>query len=101
MISKRGKKLLGTAKWCTLKALEKSSLTNRELEPHVLTMINGRRSRKEGRIIHETKPIHALAFILAFEELEREKQICIDRHGLPVCMTDNETVFKLAVKEGL
>lgn len=73
---------------------------SRQLESYVVYAINWR-VKRNWSMVHETKPLHTLAFILAFEELEREKQISIDRHGLPVCMIDNETVFKLTVKEGL
>jgi len=67
-----------------------------ELEEHVLNFINERQNR-EGIPVHETKPIHGLAFILAYKELEADNQIKISRpYDVPFPMTDAETVFSLA-----
>jgi len=72
----------------------------RQLESYVVYAINWR-VKRDWSTVHETKPIHQLAFLLGFEELERENKISVNRHGLPVCMIDDETVFKLTEKEGL
>lgn len=66
-----------------------------DLMPHVLDII-GTRENKKGEVVHETKPIHTLAFILAVKEMEKEGVIQIDRGNVPFPMTDLKTCFSLA-----
>jgi len=66
-----------------------------ELEPYVLSVIN-MKLKKDETIQHETKPIHALAFIMAYKELEAEDRIKINRSvDVHFPMTDYKTLFSL------
>ena len=65
-----------------------------ELERYVMSILN-MKELKDGTIVHRTKPIHSLAFILAHEELESTEEIKIQRRGIPYPMTDFETIFSL------
>jgi len=75
-----------------------------KLERNVLAKINVKHDRfgkviyhKETfRPIRETKPVHRLAFVVAYKRLEKEGKIEILRpQGIPFPMTDNETTFKI------
>jgi len=66
-----------------------------ELERAVTDIISIR-ERKDGTIIHDSKPIHHLAFILAYKELESTNEIIIQRpSNIPFPMTDFRTVFSI------
>lgn len=74
---------------------EHGACSQRELEGYVASILNIVETKKEG-IRHRTKPIHGLAFIIAYKELESERQIKIRRPlGVPFPMTDFETSFAL------
>lgn len=67
-----------------------------ELEKYVLSILNIK--ERKGVIIHETKPIHRIAFIMAYKELEAEGAVKIDRPlKVPFPMTDFETHFSFSV----
>ena len=71
----------------------------KELEGYVLNLLN-RRETREGRVIHETKPIHVLAFVVAHKRLEMEQRIKIKRSSsLPFPVTDFKSVFVLVEGE--
>ena len=54
------------------------------------------KEKKDGTITHEIKPIHMLAFILAYKKLETEGKITIQRpKDVPYPMTDYETLFSI------
>jgi len=75
------------------------STSRRELEPIVLSCINVR-TKRNGTIIHKTLPIHGLAFIMAYKELENENKIKLTRpKDVPFPATDFETVFAISVSE--
>ena len=64
-----------------------------ELEPYVLSVIDTKRNKDED-LIHDTQPIHRLAFIMAFKDLEKNGRIKIARpDGVPFPMTDYKTLF--------
>lgn len=74
---------------------QNKSCTCLELEKYVINKLN-RKIMRDGRIVHRTKPIHSLSFILAYKELESEEQIRIIRSvGVPFPMTDFETLFSI------
>lgn len=79
-----------------LKYLRDNGLSKRlELERYVINILNIK-ERRDGTILHRTKPIHGLAFILAYKELESMDQIEIQRPtGVPFPMTDFETLFSV------
>lgn len=93
--------MIRKAKRAVLKFLaENESCRRLELEKYVINKLN-RKMLRDGRIIHRTKPIHSLAFILAYKELESSEEIKIDRRsGIPYPMTDFETLFSRAHKWG-
>jgi len=94
-MSSRLKKLVSSAKYFIIRCLRADGVTQRsQLEPYVISGIN-RIEKRDGTVKHVTKPIHYLAFILAYKELENEHQIKITRKGIPFPMTDNETIFAL------
>jgi len=76
----------------------------RKLQAQVMPKINARydrlgrviRDRKTGGVKHETKPVHRLAFVLAYKNLERRNAIKIQRPpDIPFPMTDDKTLFSL------
>jgi hypothetical protein len=78
-----------------LRTLADASLLGRELQSRVLSIINIKENR-DGEIEHQTKPIHMLAFIIAYKQLEQTNQITILRSsGVPFPMTDFETTFAI------
>ena len=72
-----------------------SGCTREKLMPHVLDIL-GTHENKGGEVVHEIKPIHTLAFILAAKELEKEGVIRIERFEVPFPMLDNKSQFSLA-----
>jgi hypothetical protein len=75
---------------------DKELCDRKELEAHVLSLLNVRVTRL-GHIAHNVKPIYVLAFVLAFSELEREGEIKIKRpEGVPHPFTDFLTIAKKA-----
>jgi hypothetical protein len=65
-----------------------------KLEAYIISSINLENTR--NGIEHRTRPVHRLAFILAFKELESQAEIEIQRPlTVPFPMTDNETMFSL------
>jgi len=69
--------------------------TREKLMPHVLDIL-GTHENKEGEVVHEIKPIHTLAFILAVKELEKEGVIRIERFEAPFPMLNSKSQFSLA-----
>ena len=65
----------------------------KELMEHALNTINS--YEYHGYTEHETKPIHTLAWLLAFKELEREGVIRVERYNIPFPMVDNKSQFYL------
>jgi len=65
----------------------------KELMEHALDAINSYESH--GYTEHKTKPIHTLAWILAFKELELEGVIRVERYDIPFPMVDNKSQFYL------
>jgi hypothetical protein len=64
-----------------------------ELEKTVIGIISMRKNR-DGTVIHDPKPIHCLAFIQAYKELEEIGDITIKRPSdIPFPMTDFRTIF--------
>lgn len=95
MPTKQLKKLIQYGRDLILRYLSKrDSMLSQELEKYVISWLNAHTNR-EGDVVHMTKPIHVLAFIMAFEELEQEGAVKVNRHGLPLSMIDNETTFEL------
>lgn len=84
-------KLVSKAKDCMLEHLKTGSALNPELEQHVLSIINVKKKTKQ----HVTEPVHILAYILAYKELEAEGKIKIERGNVPFPTTDFGTVFAL------
>lgn len=69
--------------------------SGKDLMSSVLSIIDVK-EKKDGEIEHIPKPIHMLAFIIAYKELEREGQIIISRSAnTPFPMTDYKTTFTL------
>ena len=66
----------------------------KELMNHVLNSINLRKNRRDD-VIHVTKPLHVLAWLIAFKELERESVIRVERYDVPFPMVDNKSQFYL------
>ena len=71
-----------------------SDCTSKELTPHIIDCISIK-ANKEGKIERNPQPIHTLAFLIAFKELEREGVIKIDRGAIPFPMTDFKSRFSL------
>ena len=65
-----------------------------ELYLHVLNSINLKRNRRNDTV-HDTKPIHTLAFLIAFKELEKEGIIQVDRKDLEFPLIDARSRFSL------
>lgn len=64
-----------------------------ELDDYVFNRLN-MTEKKDGTVLHQTKPIHNLAVILAYKQLEAEGKIKIERPSdVPFPMTDNNTLF--------
>ena len=92
---KKLRRLTSSAKYWLLKYLRENSIVQRlTLEPYVLSRINITQKRDET-MVHRTKPIHSVAFILAYKELEAQGEIEIKRGSIPFPMTDFETTFTL------
>ncbi len=88
-------RLVSSAKSAILHRLWNASRTvRRQLEEYVLERISSREKR-DGTITHTTKPIHSLAFILAYKKLESDGEIEIRRGNIPFPMTDSESMFIL------
>jgi hypothetical protein len=69
----------------------------RDLEAYVQSILDVY-IKKDGTVLHSPKPIHKLAIILAYKELEREEQIEIHRVlGTPYPATDFKSTFTLCV----
>jgi len=90
--------LTDNAKTAILECLRKSSgpCKRLELEEYVISLINCK-VKQDGEITHWTKPVHHLAFILAYKQLESEGLIDIQRSGIPFPMTDSETIISLGI----
>jgi len=74
---------------------EKTSSKRPPLERHILDVLSFK-EKKDGTISHEYKPIHDLAFVLAYKNLEVEDKIKIERPtNVPYSMTNFETLFSL------
>lgn len=88
--------LIRKAKRYVLNYLKDNGSSKRlELEKYVMDILN-LRELKDGTIVHRNKPIHGLAFIIAYKELEFENQIRIQRSAtVPFPMTASETLFSL------
>ena len=66
----------------------------RELMNHVLGVIDLHENRSNSEV-HQTKPIHTLAWLIAFKEMEKEGVIRVERHDLPFPMVDDRSLFYL------
>jgi len=87
--------LVMTAKDEILILLSSGPINDRVLMPKVVSSINWRETR-ELEIVHETKPVHISAYILAYKQLEEEHKIQITRPAdVPFPMTDFMTTFAL------
>ena len=73
---------------------EHPDCTNKELMPHVIDCMSIK-ANKEGKIERKPQPIHTLAFLIAFKELEAEGLIQIERGTVPFPMTDFKSKFSL------
>ena len=79
--------LVATAKESILRHLKEKPLSGKELGKSVIHSTGG----KDG-----PTPIHTLAFILAYKELEQNGEIRIARpRDIPFPATDYETTFEL------
>lgn len=77
-----------------LRVLSPKPIHGKALEAEVLYWINGRETRQYD-VVHETKPIHILAFILAYKQLEATGKIKVTRpKDVPFPMTDYTTIFE-------
>ena len=65
-----------------------------ELFLHVISKIAAKENR-EGYMIIDQKPIHTLAWLIAFKELEMEGVITVDRKDLAFPLIDNRSRFSL------
>lgn len=87
--------LVSTAKYQILRLLRSGPLNDRVLMPKVISSINWHETR-EFDVVHETKPVHISAYILAYKQLEGERKIRITRPAdVPFPMTDYKTTFAL------
>lgn len=87
-MTKKLDKLRALAENAIICRLEKGVCAGRDLEKVVLLAIKPEKSNPEA--------IHALAYILAYKELEAAGKIRISRSsGLPFPMTDFETKFEV------
>ena len=91
--------LIRKAKRYILNYLKDNGSSNRlELEKSVIHTLNIR-ELKNGTIVHRNKPIHGLAFIVAYKELESENKIRIQRSAnVPFPMTDFESLFSFKME---
>lgn len=81
-----------------LQAISSEPVADRNLKPKVISSINWR--EVHGVFIHDTKPVHVLAYILAYKQLEEEHKIRIMRPAdVPFPMTDYNTTFALLSEE--
>jgi hypothetical protein len=74
---------------------EHSNCPSEELMPHVIDCMSIK-ANKKGIIERNPQPIHTLAYLIAFKELEAEGVIKIDRGSVPFPMTDHKSRFSLA-----
>ncbi len=68
--------------------------SKKELMLHVLDEIN-QSSNDPAATVNDTKPIHVLAWLISFKELEKEGVICINRQDLPFPVIDDRSRFSL------
>ena len=95
-MTKKLEMLVSTAEYTIVHYLkEHDGCKKKELMPQVIDQISIRQN-KEGEIIHDPKPIHTLAFLIAMKELEAEGVLKIDRGDVPFPMSDFKTRFSLA-----
>jgi hypothetical protein len=73
---------------------EHPDCTSKELMPHVIDCMSIK-ANKKGEIERNPQPIHTLAFLIAFKELDAEGVIKIDRGSVPFPMTDFKSIFSL------
>lgn len=84
------RRLTSTVKHFILHYLEnKNEVSRQELESYVL---NHLKTKRDGTI-HHIQPIHSLAFVIGYKELEAEGRILINRDDTPFPMTDSKTKF--------
>ena len=94
-LSEHLNKLIMTAKDVILHELKQGTLSGRDLQSRVISVIDFK-EKKNGEFEHDTQPIHMSAFIRAYKELELTSQIKITRPaGVPFPMTDYATMFAL------
>lgn len=65
-----------------------------ELMIHVLNSISLKENR-QGDMVSNPKPIHTLAWLIAFKELEKESVIQVNRNDLTFPLIDNRSKFSL------
>lgn len=87
-------RLKRSARYAIIDYLKKyGACTRKVLESYVLAKMSAI-TRRDGSIKHAILPVHELAFILAYKELENESQIQITRpRDVPSPATDFETTF--------
>lgn len=86
------------AKRIMLDVLAHRSINGKDLEKDMIQRLN-LTFDKEDFPVHKTKPIHRLAYILAYKQLEKEKKIVIQRPtNVPFSMTDGATIFRLGAQ---
>jgi hypothetical protein len=87
--------LISTAEYVMANYLkDHNGCLKRELMNHVLSVIDLHENRSNSEV-HQTKPIHTLAWLIAFKEMEREGVIRVERHDLPFPMVDDRSLFYL------
>jgi len=88
--------LTDLAKWLIIvKLKQKSPQMLRQLQDPVIEKL-GEKTNREGETVHRYEPVHTLAFIRAYKELEAQKLIKISRPAdIPFPATDNRTEFAL------
>lgn len=92
---KRLKRLVATSERVILNFLQdKNQVERNQVEPYVLNHINVV-WKKDGSVRHVTKPIHRLAFIMAYKNLENRGEIAIFRGDVPYPMTDSKSSLSL------
>lgn len=88
-------RLVMSAKDVILRELKQGTLSGRDLQSRVLSVIDFK-EKKNGEFEHDPQPIHISAFITAYKELEMTSEIKITRPtGVPYPMTDYATMFAL------
>jgi hypothetical protein len=91
--------LVESGKYEIERLLSSGPMQDKDLRPKVLNWINIKILRDET-VKHETLPVHCLAYIVAYKQLEQEGRIKISRPpGVPFPMTDYKTTFALVRTE--